>query len=235
MKYNITYKDNLGTLEGVIENNFSEDFDNLKNYTLELKLGNILFKGDMLDGLELHNEDSYDDEQLNRFSFQKYEVYGTNEIIKELTDCKFKFKLQLEIADKQSFQISTLNGNLTILLGNFSPEEYSIFQYDYMYNNVNYSTIGDSFEDLFDNLKRIIKETHVIKNCYGCNYSDYSPFGRASFGDMLCFKSSKDKYLKIRNKSDFFQLRSRENQISVQETYCCDEFEFRKENVGYRG
>ncbi|MCH2196513.1 DUF6304 family protein [Kordia sp.] len=235
MKYNTIYEDTFGTIKGSIENNFSEDFDLSKNYTIELNLEGILFNGATFDGLELQNEDYYTKEQLHRYSFYNYEVFGTKQIIKELTNCKFQFILQLKIVDKKSFQIHKVNGNLTVLLGNFSPEEYSVFQYDYSLNEIDHSIMGDSFENLFDKLKEKIKETHFIKNCYGCNYSDYSPYGSDHFGDMLCFKNSKDKYLKIKNKESYFRLLGNQNPIYVQETHLCDEFEFRKENIGYRG
>ncbi|MEO1260422.1 MAG: hypothetical protein AAFZ15_16615, partial [Bacteroidota bacterium] len=101
--------------------------------------------------------------------------------------------------------------------------------------NSNLTVTGDSFEELFDNLKETIKETHLLRNCYGCNYSDYSPYGRDSFGDLLCFKNAKDKYLKVSGKGELFKLMSNEKIIHIQETYLCSEFEFRKKNFGYRG
>ena len=37
MKYNTIYEDTFGTIKGSIENNFSEDFDLSKNYTIEIR------------------------------------------------------------------------------------------------------------------------------------------------------------------------------------------------------
>lgn len=235
MKYKITYKDQYGTIESVIENKFSEELDCLTNYALELELGDVLFKGDTFDGLELQNENKYDKEQLKRFSFNKIGVHGTNNIVKELTNYKFVLELPLKIVDKQTIATRAINGILTVALGSFSPKDYSVFQYEFTNDKSDYSVVGDSFEALFDNLKKAIKESHFIKNCYGCNYSDYSPYGRDSFGDMLCFKHAKEAYLKISGKGGLFQLMSNEKVIHVQETYLCNDFEFRKEKVGYRG
>lgn len=235
MKYEITYTDNQGKINGVIENKFTEEFNYSEDYSLILKLGPILFKGDTFDGLELQNEDSYSEEELNRFSFEKLRVHGTDEIVKELTNCKLEFEFQLEIVNKHSLQLQKINGILIVDLGSFSPRKHAIFQYDFSIGNDEFNVNGDSFEELFDNLKELIKKSYLIKNCYGCNYSDYSPYGRDSFGDMQCFKSAKDKYLKISGKVGLFQLMSSEKVIHVQEIYVCDEFEFRKMNVGYRG
>ncbi len=234
MKYEITYKDNHGTIKGVIENKFTE-IDYTKNNSLELELENVLFKGDTFDGLEIQNEDKYNKEQLSRFSFNKLSVYGTNEIVKELTNCKLDVEFQVELAYKKSLLSKHINGILTVTLGSFSPKKHPIFKFSFSIENVKLESKGDSFEELFDNLKETIKESYLIKNCYGCNYSDYSPYGRDSFGDMLCLKNAKDKYLKVTGKGGLFELMSNEKIIHVQETYLCDEFEFRKANIGYRG
>lgn len=67
MKYDITYKDDHGTIKGIIENKFAK-IDYTKDYSLELELGNVFFKGDSFDGLAIQNEDKYRKEQLSRLT-----------------------------------------------------------------------------------------------------------------------------------------------------------------------
>ncbi|SNR14164.1 DUF6304 family protein [Tenacibaculum jejuense] len=234
MKYNITYKDNHGIIKGTLENRYTER-NYTKDYSLELKLENIFFKGDTFDGLEIQNEKNYDKEQLNRFSFNELRTHGAKEVVKELTNCIIKLDLQLEFTHKKSLLPKKVNGILVIALGSYSSKEDPIFKYTFSVLNTEYKVAGYSFEELFDNLKETIKDNYLIKNCYGCNYSDYSPYGRGSFGDMLCLKNAKEKYLKINGKDGLLELMSNEKIIQVQETYLCSKFEFRKENIGYRG
>ncbi len=235
MKYDVLYKDKVGTIKGVIENKFSEDFNNIEDYTLELQLGEVIFKGDTFDGLRLFNGNDLDEEKLARFSYDQSKDYITERIIKELSNCKIAFNLGVEVVDKETINSTLINGYLEINLGTYSHKEYSLFQYSFTINNTNLIVVGDSFEEVFEKLKKTIKETHLIMNCYGCNYSDYSPYGRDSFGDMLCFKRAKLEYLQVKDKVGLFESMTKIGAFYTQETYLCKEFEFRKENTGYRG
>lgn len=234
MKHNITYKDDTGKIIGLLKNKFNElDYDN--HYALELELDGVIFQGDAFDGLELKNETEYNQDQLNRYSFNDIKVFGTEEKLKELTNCTFQFEFQIKLADKHSLTLKEVIGIFTVALGNYNSKNNSIFTFNFSINNTNLEVTGDSFEEIFDNLKETIKDLFYIKNCYGCKYSDYSPYGRDSFGDMMCFKNAKTKYLNVTGKADLFKLMSEEKIIHVQETHLCDEFEVRKENTGYRG
>ncbi len=51
---------------------------------------------------------------------------------------------------------------------------------------------------------------------------------------MLCFAAQKEKYKKVNNKQEYMDLETDEA-ITVQEIYCCDQYEVRKAGAGYRG
>ena len=57
-------------------------------------------------------------------------------------------------------------------------------------------------------------------------------YGQALFGGMLCFANQKTTYLKVKNKAMYMDLTS--EKMLVQETFSCEEFEFRGDDLGYR-
>jgi hypothetical protein len=103
------------------------------------------------------------------------------------------------------------------------------------------------FEDELLELQRQLPENTCMKACINCAFSDYSPFGHQTFGDMMCFRKHKDLYRMVRTKSDLLgamrsltgsasALRAESDELpSVQETYLCPEFELRSPGTGYRG
>lgn len=104
------------------------------------------------------------------------------------------------------------------------------------YSNVRIVSSGrnGSFEDELVDIERQLPEGVHIKACFGCLYSDYSPYGHGLFGDMLCFRNLKAEYLRVRSKTEFWEIHGREDRL-VQETYLCPEFAVRVPGTGYRG
>jgi hypothetical protein len=129
------------------------------------------------------------------------------------------FSLELGIPSK--------NGGIDYESAIFSlPLEQEYFQQE-----------GDDFEVGLDGLKKAIGATYHFKNCYGCLYADYSPYGLGFFSSLLCFKKQKEAYLALSanfNKSDYFKVMDQDFG-QVQETYCCASFEIRLSGTGYRG
>ncbi|CAL2104529.1 conserved protein of unknown function [Tenacibaculum sp. 190130A14a] len=232
-KYNAIYQDKYGVISGMITNTFTEK-NSHDNYLLELKLNNTFFKGDTFDGLELQEQNNQEKE-LERFSFNKTQIFHSNNFVKELTDCMITFDVSLNLINTQSLASESIDGTIIISLGRFSPIDNSIIKIKTIINNSNIEVTGDSFEKLLDNLKNKIKDSYLLKNCYGCKYSDYSPYGRASFGDMMCFKHLKEKYSKVHDKLGLFEVMANNEIIQVLETYLCNQYLPRKENTGYRG
>ncbi|ALN83201.1 hypothetical protein LA76x_5099 [Lysobacter antibioticus] len=93
---------------------------------------------------------------------------------------------------------------------------------------------GDLFELELLDLQRQLPEGVYLKACINCLYSDYSPYGQASFGSMLCFRNIKDEYLRVTSKNEFWAVHGRHDRL-VQETYLCGQFARRRPGTGYRG
>ena len=78
-----------------------------------------------------------------------------------------------------------------------------------------------------------------LKNCLGCAYSDYSPYGGDSIGTMNCARVCKSEYLKTQSKDDVMDLWEKhiDDIEIVPEIYCCEEFVPRdsSKHIGYRG
>lgn len=96
-----------------------------------------------------------------------------------------------------------------------------------------YSASHSDFEGLFDQIQQQFQGKYRFKNCYGCLYADYSVYGQAQMGTMGCFKLQKSNYLAVKNKDDYMQLDAVE--FCIQEIYCCEDYQIRDQNIGYRG
>ena len=86
---------------------------------------------------------------------------------------------------------------------------------------------------LYDVCKQIAQD-YYLKCCFTCQYSDYSPYGNDSYGCMLCYCRHKEDYLKVNNKYDYFDYLDDDYDVR-QETYYCEQFDFRNKCSGYRG
>ena len=89
-----------------------------------------------------------------------------------------------------------------------------------------------------------IKERYYMCNCYGCLYSDYSPYGCSNIGMMACFAENAEKYLRVNGK---YSQHLKEGECTIwdvfaegyeqrQETELCERFKPRADGLGgYRG
>ena len=76
---------------------------------------------------------------------------------------------------------------------------------------------------------------YLLRCCFTCQYSDYSPYGCDDFGSMLCYREHKAVYLTVNDKAGYFdRLEGLDCEIE-QETSVCGEFEERTRCEGYRG
>ncbi len=224
-KYKGLFENDLGTSEIVIENNFEY---------LKFKLGTFIFEGTSFDDFELLNYENYLNSSSKQFSLNP--IKSGQKIVYELCDCiitvciptliknietneVFNVSLEIKVKIGKSFGNGFTSDPQVVLSLTISDQTFSATNYD--------------FEDAANEIKNQMKSKYKFNNCFGCNFSDYSPYGKSIFGSMLCFKNQKEKYSKVKDKSSFFSL-DKEDQI-VQETYSCEEFEIRKNNIGYRG
>ena len=224
-KYEAVFKDKFGTNTIVIYNNFKE---------LSFELRGAKFKGISLDDFELITPDAYSKKELNQFSFNKF----TNKKgdLYELFAYELQFSIPTVIFKVLEGIYLQNNLNLKITAGNpaknggidFLELKLSIQIHDELFE-----AQSDFFEPAAIQIQKQFKGKYKFKNCFGCNYSDYSVYGQGLFGTMFCFANQKSAYLKVKSKMDYMNLAP--EKMTVQETFICEEFEFRGADVAYRG
>lgn len=91
------------------------------------------------------------------------------------------------------------------------------------------------FEQALLQICRKCGREYLLRCCFTCQYSDYSPYGCDDFGSMLCYREHKEVYLTVNDKAGYFdRLEGLDCEIE-QETSVCGEFEERTRCEGYRG
>ncbi len=230
--YPCIYKDQSGQLKCTIENSFDEE----KRFPLFMELGGIKFLGSSFDDFELAEPQKYADKQLNRFTFNKIKVWGSEKHIFELCNCELNLEIPIELIDREANTIIDAKLLVNLKLGKPASNggiDYENAIFEINLKGENYSSEGDLFEVALVKLQNQFDDKYHFKNCFGCLYSDYSPLGNGFFGDLICFRNHKKEYLSVNSKEKLFELIEK-NSIDVQETYCCDKFEKRAKNIGYR-
>ena len=225
----MTYKGILETNLDVSEIEIKNDFEYLK-----FEIDGFKFVGTSFDDFELLNYENYSKTELERFSFNK--IRCGNRFVYELCDYKLIVNIPTKIKDVETGKAFKENLEMKVEIGKSigkgMTEDVKVSLNLKIFNK-NYSAINFDFEDGANEIINQIEPKYKFNNCFGCNYSDYSPYGKAIFGTMLCFKNQKEKYIKVKSKGEFFKL-GKEDRI-VQEIYQCSEYEPRGINVGYRG
>jgi hypothetical protein len=233
IKYPTVYVDAQGELHTTIENNF----DKKTPFSLSMKLNGVQFQGSSFDDFELVHPENYSEEILSRFTLNQLRVWKSEKYIFELCNCTLNFQIPIVLIDIQNN--TTIPSKISIELQLGKPAKNGGIDYEnaifkIALNNKNYISEGDVFEDAFVELQNQFKGNYHFKNCFGCLYSDYSPFGNGFFGNLFCFKNTKKEYLAIKDKHDLIDLMEKEH-LMVQETHYCQDFEKRIKNTGYRG
>ncbi|MEP0265572.1 DUF6304 family protein [Dokdonia sp.] len=227
---------NQRTFKGFFENNSDVSEIEIENdfEYLRFELNTFKFEGTSFDDFELLNHDDYSKTGLEIFSLNK--VSCGQGFVYELCDCKINVFIPILIKDIERKEVFEKELDIKIelgkSLGNGVIDRIGV-SLSLKMNNEMLTVKSEDFEGVFTLIQKKIEPKYKFNNCFGCNFSDYSPYGNPIFGSMFCFKNQKEDYLKVKNKTQFFGL-NREDRI-VQETYYCEEYEVRSENVGYRG
>jgi hypothetical protein len=229
IKYKGFYRDGMGTQEIEVVNDFN---------MLSTAVDGVVLYGFAFDDMSVDDRSKYTDAQLERFTFLRTPVYQTDRYVESICNCSFEIVAPQVIIDRlNTTQFST---DLTIeyALGKVRPKPGSGIEYETVtltlaINGNNYSATGQDIEFAFDKIRDQIDDKYQLKNCYGCQYGDYSVYGNSSFGAMLCYKNQKEAYNKVISKAEYMELDAPDRH--VQEIYCCNEYEARKHGAGYRG
>ena len=108
-----------------------------------------------------------------------------------------------------------------------------------------YKAVSDAFFDIcFESICKQLSGKYYLCNCFGCMYSDYSPYGCGSIGGIFCFEDVAEIYLRVNGKFpqdleegqctiwDAFEIGGRQ----CYETELCERFKPRIGGLGgYRG
>ncbi len=229
MNYKGFYKDETGTTEIIIYNDFK---------CLSVEIDGVKFQGREFSDLIIIDKEKYSSDQRKRFTFYPTAVYGTEIIEESLCNCSFHLTIPQVLIDLKVQEEFLTELTVDYFLGKERPkpqrgidrEEMIIFT---EIENKKMEGRGGYIEDAFDALREQFGDRYKFKNCYGCLYSDYSVYGNSAFGSMLCYVNQKEEYLKVKSKDDYLKLTN--DFAIVQEIYCCDKFEIRKASTGYRG
>jgi hypothetical protein len=231
-QYPTIYTDKSGRVKTVIHNVFSES----ENNCIKILIDGIPFIGESFDSFALITPDKYTKEQLNRFTFNKIPLSGSDGFVWELCNCKLEFNINQVLIDSEEKEHKA---ELKIVLYLGKPSKNGGIsslkaQFSVLLQKLKFTIESDNFETAFNQLQKDMLPDYRFKNCYSCHYSDYSPAGSGFFSSLMCFRNNKAQYLTASKKEEFFKLAS-EGFIAVQETYCCDQFAPREKGTGYRG
>ncbi|MDX2043582.1 MAG: DUF6304 family protein [Acidobacteriota bacterium] len=213
--YPAKYSDKFGDVISAIHND---------GEILRINLRGIEFTGKWLDDFEA--EQTIPAEQLKAFPSQQ----------RGLSDCTLEWEMPLDAVSAEQTLTGVLFAQLRLgklrqdggldhvgLLLKLNLEEQLISS----------RGLSGFFEGELLDIQKSLPISLSLKCCFGCAYSDYSPYGQALFGTMACFRNNKAKYLSVENKYDLLEIL--DTAFPVQETYVCSEFQVRKTGTGYRG
>jgi uncharacterized protein DUF6304 len=93
---------------------------------------------------------------------------------------------------------------------------------------------GGDFECELVEIQEALPDDVYMRACINCAFSDYSVYGKCTFGDMRCYRDNREAYLAVKTKREFMEIMDTFTE-HVQETYLCPEFQRRKPGTGYRG
>jgi len=231
--YITKYTDNTGSVQTKIVNEFNEE----SNFCLFLDVNGVQFQGSSFDDFELIERKNYSPTQLQRFTLNKIKYHKSEDFEFELCNCTLEVLIPVQVIEINSNKALQIEFKMELKLGKPKSNggidfENAIFSLSI--NNTQFKSKADMMEEGLENLQKQFDGKYAFKNCFGCLYSDYSPYGNGFFGSMQCFRDKKEDYLKANDKMDYITLAD-EGFMAVQETYLCDDFKPRKKNTGYRG
>lgn len=187
------------------------------------------FSGPDLDSLALVNPENnilstslyFDLEKVTVFQSDKYDLEIRNYILKLQIP-----QILIEVSTKKEIDVLM---DIQLELKEDFQEAKVTFEID----GQHYEGKNGFMEIILDQIQKQFKGKYRFKNCYGCLYGDYSVFGQGFMSSILCFENQKQAYLQVDNKDEYMKLHIHDSQ--QQELFCCDAYEIRDQNVGYRG
>lgn len=233
-KWKTHYSDENHDLDLFIENDFP---NNTALSSLTMVIDGINFCGMSFDDWKVSSEDDIKI-ATDRFSIMQWNSKDDNCNYYELRNYRLEVEIPIPIIDIVQ-----------------SKCKQGIIHFDFIQekNNCNFFNLkieDEIFEcdkanaDFETSLLQICKKIngkYLLKCCFGCLYSDYSPYGNSNFSSMLCYLSVAEQYIHVSGKYkdvdgnipiwDVYN-----NGEQKQETFLCDGFIPRTNCLGgYRG
>ena len=153
--------------------------------------------------------------------------------------CDFKLECDIPILIGKNTDLITGTLKMEFVLGKPTPKgnpDREDLKLELVFNNKKIESGGKSgwFEDEMLDIQKKLPLGYFLKCCFGCLYSDYSVAGHGLFGNMMCYRNTKEEYLAVKNKSEYMEIMKKVTE-DVQEIHLCLEFKKRVSGTGYRG
>lgn len=215
--YPATYRDEFGEEKVIIQND---------GKILSFALRGIEFKGKNFHSFRISDETH----QSESHSFNLY--------LGEL--CGYAIDCDIPVWLVSNTEVVKMHLRVHVEYG--KPDEsssvnYEVLQLTFEHHGQLYQSGGKNLYGTFDEqlteLNDALPTSMYLKVCWNCAFSDYYPSGSAMFGELACFRNTKDKYRQVKSKIELIQLWDKRAE-DVQEIYLCPEFEKHQPNIGGR-
>jgi hypothetical protein len=218
--YPAKYADKNGECETTIRNNWK---------ILRMSVRSVEFCGSSFDNFRPAENTSK--QVMDSFDFDSHG---------ELSDFQIECEVPVRIFENDEESAAGLNIRFERKTGKNQSEDdvYDLLlTLRYKGQNIQ-SKVYSDFEDCLGEIKTQLgklEKSPVLKCCFGCALSDYSVYGHGIFGDLICFKNLKERYLNMKTHYDYYDLLEETNLDYVQEIYLCSEYQARRPHTFYRG
>ena len=187
------------------------------------------FSGPDLDSLALVNPEKNELLASSYFDFEKIKIYQSEKHDLEIRNYILKLQIPqilIEVSTKKEIDV-LMDFQLEL------KEDFEEAKVTFEIDGQHYEGKNGFMEIILDQIQKQFTGKYRFKNCYGCLYGDYSVFGQGFMSSILCFKNQKQAYLQVDTKDEYMKLDIHDSK--QQEIFCCDAYEIRDRNVGYRG
>lgn len=210
--YPAKYSDKNGTEVTIIRND---------GKILRMDVRGVEFSGS--DFESLHSDENTAVNELSLFTFNEYDQLGNFqlecEIPVKILENEIESVAVLNVLIEYKIKPHPITGEVSKLLLTLKHKDNE-FQ-----SSMDWGNFEDTFGEIESKLRNFSHKLR-LKCCFGCKLSDYSVYGHSMFGDLICFKNHKEKFLSVKNQYDFYDLLE-ESLEYVQETHLCSEFQTR--------
>ncbi len=220
--------------------------DNTDFFPFKLVIDGVGFQSSQLTDWELQDDEIVEFSET-RNKFDLYENKYLQDFILKINIDTFVLDTVLNKRLKAVLQVantfSKTKDSDSVCNSKYAYVENSIFSLIIEEKIFTSNISSEWFEDSLVQICKSLDNKYQLVNCFGCAYSDYSPYGSGNIGNLYCFLNIKDKYLTVISKyatqaNDYtvFDAFDEGVHFNVKETDLCENFMPRINTLGgYRG